>query len=160
MRLIDEIPFDKAKLDAIKNEAKLTDEQVETLKYEVIGRALMDEVNIFDAFNGRIRTISLFEAMLLTLATRDAYIITSSVQPLFDINNKYMGFADNGKIRNLKKEWRFRKIKREISWAIGLLMAFIIGLNAPVKITLLFLIFVAATGYSYYLIIGETRFRR
>jgi len=159
MDLINEMQINQEKSDEL-NELGLglSPEQIEHVKYEAVGRALTKKVNILNAESGRIITTDFFDGLLMTtvsrFSSRDAFIITPDIQPLFNIKNEYMGFLDFGKIRNLKKEKQRAKNIRRVLSATTAIMAFIVGFTAPFISTIAFIIGLMAFG-GLNLVIGR-----
>ncbi len=142
--------------------AKLSPEQIESLKYEAIGRGLTKKINVLHAESGTVVSTDFFDALLsATLSdytTRDIFIITPDVQPLYNIQNEYMGFLFYGKMRNLKKEKRKSKNKRTILSIISMISMFTIGFNASFFIIIVCIIALASFGYSSFMLgMGEGR---
>lgn len=132
---------------------ELSQEDLDGTSYEMIGRILMREINMIYAENGNIVSTNFVEAILITSISlsRDAFIITPEVQPLYNIKNEYMGLLYYGKIRNIKKEKKIKKIKKNVSFGIAMLMAFIIGFKAPIIVAGAFVVFIVVWGYSNYI---------
>lgn len=131
---------------------KLTPEQIESIKYEAIGRGLTKKTNMLHADSGVIVSTDFFDALLATsiseFTTRDFFIITPDIQPLYNIQNEYMGFLFYGKMRNLKKEKRRSKNKRAILTIVSMIAMFAIGFQASFFIIILCIIALASFGYS------------
>lgn len=153
MDLINEIDVVQKRLDGSRESGVvLNAEQIENMKYEAIGRGLTIRTNVLHAESGIVITTDFFEALLNTsisrLTTGDFFIITPKVQPLYNIQNEYIGFFYHGKVRNLKKEKRRSKNIRAILSAITMISMFAIGFNASFFIIIMAIIAVASFGYS------------
>lgn len=119
MDLINEVEATQKRLDELRESGVvLNPEQIESLKYEAIGRGLTQRINVLHAESGVVVTTDFFDALLVTsvsrFTTRDFFIITPEIQPLYNIQNEYIGFLYYGKVRNLKKEKRMSKNVRAI----------------------------------------------
>lgn len=157
MDLINEIDVNQEKLDELRDLGiELSPEQRECIKYEAIGRALSKKTNVLHAESGAVVTTDFFDALLVTsvsqLTTRDFFLISPEVQPLYNIQNEYMGFLFYGKIRNLKKEKKRRKKIREILNIIAMVAMFTIGFIASFPIIIVSIIALVTFGYSSFMI--------
>lgn len=140
---------------------RLSPEQIECLKYEAIGRGLTQKTNVLHAESGEIVTTDFFDALLVTTVsqstTKDIFIINRGVQPLYNIQNEYMGFLFYGTIRNLKKEKRRTKNIRNILSIIAMVSMFVIGFKASLFITMISIIAVITFGFSYLMLGRELK---
>lgn len=159
MDLINEVDVTQKRLDELKESGVvLSAEQIENVKFEAIGRALTKKTDVLHAESGTVITTDYFEA-LLTMAisrfsTGDFFIITPEIQPLYNIQNEYIGFLYYDKVRNLKKEKRRSKNIRAILSVITFISMFVIGLNSSFFIIMMTIIAVISFGY-YSLILGR-----
>lgn len=154
INILDEIKLSDEKLNELSG-SKLSYDQIQALKYELIGRILTEKVNILDTYTGRIQTTHLFDAIVKMAALSDVYLITPDRQPLFNIRNEYMGFIFDGKVINIKKEKNSRKNRKMILFGLTSLGAFVVGLTAPIISVIAFIVALTAFGYSAYLSIKE-----
>ncbi len=136
-------------------ESKLNFEQIQSLKYEIMGRVMAEEVNIFNAYTGSVETTRLFDAIVRTVALRYIRFITPESQPLFNIRNEYMGFISNGKVKNLKKEKESLRNKQRILTFLTGTGAFVVGLTAPIISTIAFIVAIMAFGGMTYISMKE-----
>lgn len=156
MGLVDDVVVQK-RLDELKESGiVLSPEQMESLKYEIIGRVLTQNTNVLHAESGAIVAADFYEALLVTsvarFTTRDFFIINTQVQPLYNIRNKYIGFSYYGKIRNIKKEKRRFKTIRAALLAVAMVSISITGIRSSFFITIMVLIAVLSFGYSSFML--------
>lgn len=146
------------KIDELKESGVVTlnPKQIENLKYEAIGRGLTQKTNVLHAESGAVVTTDFFDALLVTsvsrFTTRDFFIITPEVQPLYNIQNEYMGFLYYGKVRNLKKEKRRFKNIRAILLAIAMVSIFFVGFKTSFFITIMAVIAVISFGHASFML--------
>lgn len=85
--------------------------------------------------------------------SRNVFIITPDTQPLYDVDNKYMGFLFLGKIRDFKKEKNRVKNMRKILTIVAMISMFIIGYKASFFIIIVSIIALISSGCS--IMLGE-----
>jgi ABC-type antimicrobial peptide transport system permease subunit len=158
MDLVNEAVVEK-RLDELKESGVvLSPEQIEHLKYEIIGRALTQKTRVLHAESGTVVMADLCNALLVAsvaqATTRDFFIINPQVQPLYNIRNEYMGFSYYGKVRNLKKEKRRFKNIRTILSAITMVSMFIIGFKTSFFVIIVAIVAVLSFG-GYNLMLGR-----
>ncbi len=156
MNIFDQIDIGKDELEKLKEEG-MSEEQIQFIRYGLIGRTLASDVDIFNVENGESSIVPLFQAMLMIYMSKNVRIVTPNVRPVYNNQNKYMGFIENGKVIDVKKENKIRKIKRNFARFVGILAAFFLGLNASINITIIFIVFVIAWGYWEYDYIKDYR---
>lgn len=157
MDLVNDIEVAQKRLEQLRESGvMLSPEQIENLKYEAIGRGLTQKTDVLHADNGAVITTDFFEALLVTsvsqFTTRDFFIITPEIQPLYNVQNEYMGFLYYGKVRNLKKEKRRFKNVRTILSAVAMISLFVIGFKASFFITIMSIIALVSFGYSSFIL--------
>lgn len=137
--------------------SKLNFEQIQSLKYEIMGRVMAEKVNIFNAYTGSVETTNLFDAIMKVVALGYIRFITPDSQPLFNIRNEYMGFISNGKVRNLKREKENLRSTQRILTILTGIGAFVVGLTAPIISTIAFIVAIMAFGGTTYIYMKELK---
>lgn len=62
-------------------------------------------VNVFSIYNGHIMSVALAFEWSPVLENERFRRWTVNVYPMYDINNNYMGYMDNGLFSDMRKEW-------------------------------------------------------
>jgi len=98
MDIVNEVVAQK-RLDELKESmVVLSPEQVEHLKYEIIGRELTQKTRVLHAESGIVVMVCFYNALLMTsvvgFTTRDFFIITPEIQPLYNIREMAVEFSE------------------------------------------------------------------
>lgn len=156
MDIMNDIEIQKGLNELEESGVVLSPEQIERLKYEAVGRGLTQKTNVLHAVTGAVVTTDFYDALLVTsvarFTTRDFFIITSDIQPMYNIRNEYIGFSYYGKMRNLKKEKRRFKNIRAALLAVAMVSISITGAKSSFFITIMALIAVLSFGYSSFML--------